>query len=235
MMNTAIAIVSGGMDSVTLAYLLNSEGYALHLLSFNYGQRHKKELDYARLCATALQARHDIIDLKALTPFLTGSALTDAIAVPEGHYAAPTMAATVVPNRNALMLSVAYAVAVAERAQMVAIGVHAGDHPIYPDCRPGFITAFDAMERVATEGYSDPQLHLFAPFVSIAKHDIVKIGANLGVPYQDTWSCYKGGAAHCGACGTCYERRISFEMVGIPDPTEYEATPHFEAPSLSEV
>jgi 7-cyano-7-deazaguanine synthase len=227
-MRKAIAIVSGGLDSVTLAHLLHSEGYTLHLLSFNYGQRHKKELDYARTCADHLGAQHDIIDLEALTPFLKGSSLTDAIDVPEGHYAAPSMAATVVPNRNAMMLSTAYAVAVAEGAEVVAIGVHAGDHPIYPDCRPGFIQAFDGMERVATEGYSHPHLRLIAPFVEMGKHDIVTIGQNLGVPYKETWSCYKGGQVHCGACGTCYERREAFMLAGVPDPTEYEATPHFE-------
>ena len=140
-MSRAIAIVSGGLDSVTLAYLLHAEGYELHLLSFDYGQRHKKELAFAELCAKRLRADFDVVDLSSITRFLKGSALTDAIPVPDGHYAAPNMAITVVPNRNAMMLSVAYAVAVAEQAPVVAIGVHAGDHFIYPDCRPAFITA----------------------------------------------------------------------------------------------
>jgi len=222
-MTKAIAIVSGGLDSVTLAYLLHSEGYNLYLLSFNYGQRHKKELDYAALCATRLGAQHNIIDLSAVTPFLKGSSLTDDIAVPEGHYAAPSMVATVVPNRNAMMLSIAYAVAVVEGAEVVATGVHAGDHPIYPDCRQGFIEAFDAMQRVAVEGYGHPQLKLLAPFVNIGKHAIVRIGANLGVPYEETWSCYKGGELHCAKCGTCVERKESFELAGVPDPTRYES------------
>ena len=144
-MTKAIAIVSGGLDSITLAYLLHAEGYELHMLSFDYGQRHKKELAYAERCAKRLNVVFYIVDLGSLGRFLKGSALTDTIPVPDGHYAAPSMAITVVPNRNALMLSVAYAVAVAEKAQVVAIGVHAGDHFIYPDCRPEFITAFDAM------------------------------------------------------------------------------------------
>ncbi len=153
MSRKAIAIISGGLDSVTLAYFLHAEGYDLHLLSFDYGQRHKKELAYAQLCAERLHAAWDTLDLTSITRFLAGSALTDDIPVPEGHYAASNMAITVVPNRNAIMLSVAYAVAVTEQAQMVAIGVHAGDHFIYPDCRPAFISTFDAMQRCAVEGF----------------------------------------------------------------------------------
>ena len=217
----AIAIVSGGLDSVTLAYLLASRGYTLHLLSFNYGQRHVRELEYAARCAGDLGAQHTIIDLSSITPLLSGSALTDNIDVPEGHYAAPNMRLTVVPNRNAIMLAVAYAVAVAEGATVVATGVHAGDHPVYPDCRPDFIEAFDRMERYATDGYAASGLHLYAPFVNMTKAEIVALGAALFVPYADTWSCYKGGSAHCGVCGTCVERREAFQLAGVADPTIY--------------
>ena len=220
-MSKAIALLSGGLDSVTLAYHLAAQGHTLHLLSFDYGQRHKQELEYAAKCAAALSAQHDIIDLSAITPLLSGSALTDDIAVPEGHYTAPNMRVTVVPNRNAIMLAVAYAAAVAEGADMVATGVHAGDHPIYPDCRPEFITAFDLMERYATDGYAADGLHLYAPFVNMSKAEIVALGASLFVPYEDTWSCYKGGIAHCGVCGTCVERREAFQLAGVTDPTRY--------------
>jgi len=220
-MPAAIAIVSGGLDSITLAYLLHSEGYTLHLLSFDYGQRHIKELAYAERCAKRLNATFDIVDLSGLNRFLKGSALTDTIPVPDGHYAAPTMAITVVPNRNAMMLSVAYAVAVSEKAQVVSIGVHAGDHFIYPDCRPEFITAFDSMQRLATEGFGDPSLHLEAPFMHLGKQQIVQLGTSLQVPYADTWSCYKGGERHCGTCGTCCERKEAFALAGIADPTAY--------------
>lgn len=218
----AIVIVSGGMDSVTLAYLLKSEGYNLYLLSFDYGQRHKKELRFAEQCAIDLQAEHSIIDLSGLKDYLTGSALTDNIKVPEGHYAAETMKMTVVPNRNAIMLSVAYGVAVAQQADIVAIGVHAGDHFIYPDCRPRFIAAFDLMQSFAIEGFGKTELKLYAPFISLNKQDIVTFGTKLEVPYERTWSCYKGGDVHCGKCGTCVERKEAFELANVDDPTVYE-------------
>jgi len=220
-MPRAVAIVSGGLDSVTLAYLLRAEGYELHLVAFNYGQRHVKEVEYARLCAARVEATFDLVDLSAVGRLLKGSALTDDIPVPHGHYAAPSMAITIVPNRNAIMLAVAYGVAVAQNAEIVATAVHAGDHFIYPDCRPAFIESFDAMQRVAVEGCGHPDLRLHAPFANIAKHDIVAIGARLNVPFADTWSCYEGGEVHCGRCGTDVERREAFELAGVPDPTVY--------------
>jgi 7-cyano-7-deazaguanine synthase len=218
----AVAIVSGGLDSVTLAYLLHQKGHELRLLSFDYGQRHKKELEFAQRCATRLEAAFDVIDVTTITPFLKGSSLTDAVPVPEGHYAASNMAITVVPNRNAIMLSIAYAVAVAEHAHIVAIGVHAGDHYIYPDCRPAFINAFDTMQRLAVEGFGEPDLRLEAPFLHLSKQEIVSLGTKLGVSYRDTWSCYKGGEKHCGRCGTCVERKHAFRDARITDPTLYE-------------
>ncbi len=218
----AIAIVSGGMDSVTLAHVLKAEGYVLHLLSFDYGQRHIKELDCAKRCAEVLGARWSLVDLSTVAPLMAGSALTDAIPVPDGHYAADNMRVTVVPNRNAVMLAIAYAAAVAQGADVVATGVHSGDHFIYPDCRPEFVQAFDAMERLATRGHAAPGLRLYAPFVAMTKADIVRRGAALGVNYVATWSCYKGGAFHCGKCGTCVERKEAFELAGVVDPTIYQ-------------
>lgn len=219
-----IAVVSGGMDSVTLAYKLHKEGHSLELVSFNYGQRHKKELEYARLCAGDLKAMHRVVDLP-ITEHLKGSALTDNIEVPEGHYAAPNMALTVVPNRNAIMLSIAFGIAVAEGADFVAAGMHAGDHPIYPDCRPDFMQAFDAMQKLAVAGYGKPHLTLVTPFVNMTKADIAHLGGKIGVPYEKTWSCYKGGEFHCGVCGTCVERAEAFDLAGIIDPTIYEGFP----------
>ena len=221
-MPSAIAIVSGGLDSVTLAYLLASQGYDLHLLSFDYGQKHKKELEFARLCATDLNARHDVVDISGFSPLIGGSALTDdTIAVPHGHYAAPTMKITVVPNRNAIFLAMAYGVAVAENANRVAIGVHGGDHFVYPDCRPDFLEQFEKMQRLAVGGFGAPDLELEAPFCAFDKTDIVTAGARLGVPFEKTWSCYEGGELHCGKCGTCVERIEAFREAGVEDPTVY--------------
>ena len=217
-----MAIVSGGMDSVTLAYLLDSEGYGLHLLSVDYGQRHKKEISYAERCAERLGANFDVVDISGVGRLLSGSALTDDIEVPHGHYAEETMAVTVVPNRNAIMLSIAYGVAVARGAKVVAAAVHAGDHYVYPDCRPEFIDAFDAMQKKAVEGFGDPELHLYTPFAHKTKAQIAEVGAALSVPYEDTWSCYEGGEVHCGLCGTCTERKEAFELAGVPDPTIYQ-------------
>jgi len=221
-MSLAISIVSGGLDSVVMAHLLCEEGHALHLVSFDYGQRHVKELEYSRLCAKRLNAVHNVIDLRGVGAVLGGSALTDnSIEVPHGHYASPSMAITIVPNRNAIFLAVAYGVAVAQNAQLVATAVHAGDHFIYPDCRPDFISKFDEMQRVAVEGCGDPNLKLHAPFVQKTKSEIVKIGARLNVPFNETWSCYEGLEVHCGRCGTCVERREAFDLAGVLDPTEY--------------
>jgi len=227
----AIAVISGGLDSTTLGYLMRDQGYKLEALSFNYGQRHRKELAFAETVARDLGAPWTLINLEAagIGRMLRGSALTDAsFEVPEGHYAAENMRVTIVPNRNAIMLAIACAAAGSSGAEAVALAVHAGDHPIYPDCRPDFIHSFEAMERIAMEGTA--QISILAPFSSHSKADIVQLGDKLGVPFANTWSCYKGGEIHCGACGTCYERREAFQLAGVKDPTEYAAEPVFQAP-----
>jgi 7-cyano-7-deazaguanine synthase len=221
-MHRMVAIVSGGMDSVTLAHLLASESQALHLLSVNYGQRHRKELLFAEKCAARLSAEWKCIDLTGLTHLLQGSALTDpSVPVPHGHYAAESMRSTVVPNRNAILFSIAAGWAVSLGADGVASGVHAGDHAIYPDCRPEFVTALSKALVLATEGFAPPGFRLYAPFVGMTKAEIASLGKRLGVPWEQTWSCYEGGAIHCGRCGTCVERREAFQLAGVGDRTEY--------------
>lgn len=216
---TTIVVCSGGLDSVTLAYKIAAEDRIARLISFDYGQRHKKELDYARHCAARLSVGHDVLDMAAVGRRLTGSALTDQTAVPDGHYAETTMRATVVPNRNAIMLAIAFGIAAAEKADTVAAAVHGGDHFIYPDCRPGFVAAFAAMQRQALDGFA--KVSLATPFLHLSKADIVREGARLGVPFAETWSCYRGGELHCGRCGTCVERREAFHLAGVDDPTPY--------------
>lgn len=216
-----VAIVSGGMDSVVLAHHVRAEGHDLHLLSVDYGQRHRKELAYARACAERLGARHDIVDLSSITGLIATSSLTGDREVPDGHYAEETMRATVVPNRNAMMLSVAVAVAISEGAQFVATGTHGGDHFIYPDCRPEFIAAASACALVGNVGFGADFRGVIAPFVHLDKAAIARRGDELGVPWAETWSCYKGGEIHCGRCGTCVERREAFHIANVADPTQY--------------
>jgi 7-cyano-7-deazaguanine synthase len=211
------------MDSVVLAYFLKNQGYELSCLSFNYGQRHAKELGFAEQCAKDVRSPWHLVDLSTIQGLLPGSSLTDSsIEVPEGHFEAEIMKATVVPNRNAIMLSIAWGHAVAIGADVVAFGAHAGDHAIYPDCRPEFWEKIEAGFKSGNEGFGNPELRLYPPFIKITKADITKRGYDLGVNYAYTWSCYKGGEKHCGKCGTCVERKEAFELAGVPDPTVYE-------------
>lgn len=221
-MTKTVAIVSGGMDSVALAYHLADKGHEVHLVSVDYGQRHRKEMDFAALAASRLEARHSIVDLSSITKLIASSSLTGDIDVPDGHYAEETMRATVVPNRNMMMLSVATAIAISENADYVATGVHGGDHYIYPDCRPEFVTACSAAAQIGMVTMSDNFKGIVAPFVHHDKAWIAGEGTRLGVPWNDTWSCYKGGDVHCGRCGTCVERAEAFWLAGVDDPTVYE-------------
>lgn len=224
-----IVVCSGGLDSVTLAYKCAREGGLSCLISFDYGQRHKKELDFATLAAQRLNIPHSTIDIASIGAQLSGSALTDSLEVPDGHYAEESMKITVVPNRNAIMLSIAYGIASAQKTDRVAAAFHGGDHFIYPDCRPPFVAAFEAMQRYALEGLSD--ISLYTPFLTMTKAQIVAEGAALGVPFSETWSCYKGGTQHCGRCGTCVERREAFHLAKVNDPTTY-ADPDFWAGAI---
>lgn len=219
-----IVICSGGLDSVSLAHKVAAEDTLRGLLSFDYGQRHAKEVEYAAACARRLGVPHKVVDIRGVGAALTGSALTDDLDVPDGHYAEETMKLTIVPNRNAIMLAIGFGMAAAEKAEAVAVAVHGGDHFIYPDCRPGFIDAFQVMQNHALDGVAE--IRLLSPFVNISKADIVTEGARHDTPFAETWSCYKGGETHCGRCGTCVERREAFYLAGIDDPTFY-ADPEF--------
>jgi len=198
-----ILIYSGGMDSTTLLYKLLKEDDRVSCLSFDYGQRHRKELRAAAKICKLLKIPHKIINLASLQPLMSGSALTSSnIKVPEGHYQDKTMRATVVPNRNMIFLALAVAQAVSFKFDRVAMAVHAGDHAIYPDCRPAFIKAMRAVSKIANY----QKIDIYTPFLHVTKRDIAKLGKRLGVPYELTWTCYKGLKKPCGKCGACVER-----------------------------
>ena len=220
-MTDAVVITSGGLDSTVLAYLAHRDWQgSVRLLSFDYGQRHVRELQFAEETAHRLDVEWNLIDLFSLGKLLTGSALTGDTPVPEGHYAEDTMRQTVVPNRNMIMLACATAVGINDHATVVYAGMHAGDHPVYPDCRPGFISALSHVVGIANEGFNPPRI--VAPFVEMTKAQIVSMGQALGVPFDRTWSCYQGGDRHCGRCGTCVERAEAFHLAVVDDPTDYD-------------
>lgn len=217
-MKTAL-ILSGGMDSATLLYHLLEQGDEVICLTFNYGQRHKKEIELARQLAEYVSCKWQLVDLSGLKDLIKGNSQTDdSIPVPEGHYAEENMKLTIVPNRNMMMLAIAGAVALSEKCDRLAYGAHAGDHAIYPDCRLEFVIAM----RVAFGLCDWNKLDLIVPFQEKSKGDIAKRGLELGVPYEKTWTCYAGQEKPCGKCGACTERREAFEFAGQPDPLEGE-------------
>lgn len=218
-MTKTVAVASGGMDSSALCYWLHDQGNLGLIVSVDYGQRHKKELMSAKLIAKHLETPHLVLDLTELGKQLGGSALTDDIDVPHGHYAHENMRITVVPNRNMILLAAAGGVAVANDMEKIATAVHAGDHYVYPDCRPEFTQAVSETLSLATAGFGD--ITVEAPFVDMTKADIAALGDKLGVPWEDTWTCYEGGEVHCGRCATCVERIEAFHLAGVTDPTTY--------------
>ncbi len=214
-----VAIVSGGMDSATLVYHLLDKRREVKCLSFDYGQRHKRELLAAEQLCLGKGLSWEKVDLTSLTSLLAGSALTSPeIEVPEGHYEEESMKATVVPNRNMIMLSIAIGHAISIGADTVAYGAHSGDHAIYPDCRESFATAMDLSAQLCDW----KEIRLLRPFIGIDKSGIASIGDKLGVPWSLTWTCYKGGDHHCGKCGSCQERIEAFAKAGVVDPMTKE-------------
>lgn len=216
-MKTSVIIVSGGMDSITLLYDKKDE-IALGI-SFDYGSNHNaREIPFAKMHCERLGIEHIIIPLDFMHQYFKSSLLQGADAIPEGHYADANMKSTVVPFRNGIMLAIAVGIAESRNLTKVLIANHGGDHTIYPDCRPEFISAIDAAASAGT--YVNVKVR--APYTNITKTDIAAIGKRLGIDYTETWSCYKGGEKHCGKCGTCVERKEALKGAGIEDNTEYE-------------
>lgn len=216
MTKDSLIIVSGGMDSITLLYD-RKDSIAL-ALSFDYGSNHNsREIPYAQLHCQRLGIRHIVIPIDFMHQYFTSSLLEGAEAIPDGHYADENMKSTVVPFRNGIMLSVAIGIAESNGLKKVLIANHGGDHAIYPDCRPDFISAINKAAMSGT--YLNVEVD--APYTNISKTDIARRGVALGIDYSETWSCYKGGAVHCGTCGTCVERKEALHDAGIDDKTEY--------------
>jgi 7-cyano-7-deazaguanine synthase len=222
-MMKAVCLLSGGMDSSTLAYLAKREGYDICALHLNYGQRTQvKELACARKIATLLEAREFIeLDIGYFNRFGASSLTDPAIAVNDFDPARAHIPNTYVPFRNANLLSIATSFAEARGAIAIFIGVQSLDYSGYPDCRPQFIEAF---QHVIDLGTKDTTLiTLKTPFIHMTKTEILRAGMKLGVPYEHTWSCYRNEEKACGTCGSCHFRKEAFAAVGIKDPIEYEA------------
>ncbi|WP_018694266.1 7-cyano-7-deazaguanine synthase QueC [Algicola sagamiensis] len=219
MSEKVVVIYSGGMDSYTVLHRAIQDGYDVYALSFNYGQRHVKELDVAKNVCDMFRINHKIVDITAINQLIGGSALTDDIDVPEGHYASENMKSTVVPNRNMILISLAVGYAVSIGADKVYYGAHSGDHAIYPDCRPEFVEKMRDVCAIANYETID----VVCPYLNNDKIEILKDGLSMGLDYAYTWTCYNGREKACGKCGSCRERLEAFAENHATDPLAYEA------------
>jgi len=219
MSEKVVVIYSGGMDSYTVLNKAIRSGYDVYALSFNYGQRHVKELEVAANVCAKLDVHHKVVDISAINQLIGGSSLTDDIEVPEGHYEEESMKSTVVPNRNMILLSLAVGYAVSLEANKVFYGAHSGDHAIYPDCRPEFVKKMDDVCRIANY----EAVEIVCPYLNNSKIEILTDGLNMGLDYSNTWTCYNGREHACGKCGACQERLEAFSLNNANDPLSYEA------------
>jgi len=218
MTEKAVVIYSGGMDSFTILNKAKQEGYELYALTFDYGQKHKKEIEYASRVCQELGINHRIIDITAINQLLQSSSLTSEKEIPEGHYADDNMKSTMVPNRNMILLSLAIGYAVDIGANKVFYGAHSGDHAIYPDCRPEFVEAMNAVSKIANY---EP-VEIVTPYLSGDKISILADGLKMGLDYGKSWTCYNGREKACGKCGSCDERLEAFRLNNAVDPLPYE-------------
>lgn len=218
-MSKALVVFSGGLDSTTLLYYALEHFDEVETLSFTYGSKHNDiEHEYALKTCEKLNIKNTLISLDFISQYFKSDLLKSGGDIPEGMYNEENMKSTVVPFRNGIMLAIAAGFAESNDIDVLLLGNHSGDHAIYPDCRPEFIANIAGAIREGTE----KRIQVISPFCDMTKTDIVKLGAELGVDYSLTYSCYKGGKKHCGKCGTCTERKESFEQAGVKDPTEYE-------------
>mgnify|MGYP001566702388 CR=1 FL=1 len=216
-MKRAVILLSGGLDSATTLYLARKKGFKCFCLIFNYGQRHLREIESAKRIAQSAKCPYKVIDLSF--PW-KGSSLLDKKIRVRSHKSQVTskIPSTYVPGRNIVFLSFALSYAEAIRAQAVYIGAHAQDYSGYPDCRPEFFSAFERMVACGTKsGVEGKRIKILTPLVNKNKAAIIRLGKGLGVPFELTWSCYKGRAKPCGVCDSCYFRAKGFKEAGIKD------------------
>ncbi len=218
MTEKVVVIYSGGMDSFTVLNRARKDGKEVFALTFDYGQKHIKEIDYAKRVCAELNIEHKVIDISAINQLLAGSSLTDDIDIPEGHYEEESMKSTVVPNRNMILLSLAVGYAVSKGASKVYYGAHSGDHAIYPDCRPEFV---EKMSDVCQIANYEP-VTIYCPYLDQTKIDILTDGLKMGLDYGKSWTCYNGREKACGKCGACQERLEAFRDNNAVDPLSYE-------------
>ncbi len=217
-----VVLLSGGLDSVTALHDALQQQVVVAALSFDYGAKHHaRELPMAAWQCNLLNIPHSVAPLGIVAKEFESDLLSSGGAIPDGHYEEKSMKSTVVPFRNGIMLAIAAGFAESQGAEGVVIAAHSGDHAIYPDCRESFM---EPMARAIREG-TYARIELLRPFITKDKAGIVRRGAELGVDFSRTWSCYKGNDVHCGTCGTCVERREAFQLAGVPDPTVYASIP----------
>ena len=224
----AVVLLSGGLDSSTVLAIALKIGYEVHALSFDYGQRHSRELESAKKIAKYFNVPHKIIKINLRQ--IGGSALTDNIEVPERdvNEIEKEIPITYVPARNTILLSLALGYAEVIDADAIFYGANAIDYSGYPDCRPEYVEAFERVANLGTKrGVEGKPIKIIAPIIHMTKAEIIKKGMELGVPYKLTWSCYKGGEKACGKCDSCLLRLKGFMKAGYEDPLEYETYPNF--------
>jgi 7-cyano-7-deazaguanine synthase len=215
-----IILLSGGMDSTVALWDALEKGHdVVACLGVDYASKHNgKELPMARWQAEQAKVPFQIADLTFMNQLFQSDLLQSGGEIPEGHYEEENMKSTVVPFRNGILLSVAAGFAESVGAQGLVIAAHSGDHAIYPDCREDFLAPMS--QAISAGTYAD--VEVLRPFVDLRKEDIAARGAELGVDFTHTWSCYKGQETHCGKCGTCVERKEAFALANLVDPTQYE-------------
>jgi len=217
----SVVLISGGLDSTVALHDAVAQGTVALGLSFDYGSKHNaRELPCAAWQCRQLGVAHRVVSLDFMNGLFQSDLLQSGGEIPDGHYEDASMRRTVVPFRNGILLAIAAGVAESLGAQELVIAAHGGDHAIYPDCRETFLGPMAEAIRAGT--YAG--IAVRRPFVAWKKSDVVRRGRELGVDFGHTWSCYRGGARHCGRCGTCVERQEAFVRAGVPDPTPY-ATP----------